>query len=171
MSHFTKEQLEEAVRDGVDLTGVDFANHPPGVGVQDIDLDAIVIPEARMSECILEGLDASGGGNYRGINLRGAQMAGVDMTGSDFTGATFDDADLTDCIMTGATFTRASFKRTLMANIVAAPATFIEADLGSADIRGADFTASDMRGASISLAWTSPMTKLKDTIFDDGTVP
>lgn len=174
MPHFTREQLEQAVREGRDLSGLDFTSdaHIEGVpSILDVDLNGIQIPEAKMNDSIFNGLELNSGGNYRGINLRGAQLVGCDMIASDFTDATFDDADLTGAIMTGSTFTRASFKRAVMVNVVANPATFIDADLSAADIQGADFRDSDMRGATISRAWTNAQTKLMGTIFDDGTVP
>ena len=172
MPHYSREALEQAVREGQDLSGLDFTvvqhTEPTLLG---IDMDAIAIPQARMSDSIFTGLELMAGGNYRGINLRGAKLTGVDMSGSDFTDANFDDADLTGAVMTNAIYTRASFRRTLMNSVVASPATFVEADLGSADIRGADFRNSNMRGASIAFAWTDNQTRLMGTIFDDGTVP
>ena len=172
MPHYSRDALEQAVREGQDLSNLDFTvDQHEDPSLFGIDLDGIQVPQAKMNDSTFTGLELMTGGNYRGINLRRAKMAGVDMTGSDFTDANFDDADLTGAVLTGATFTRASFKRTLLNGVVAIPATFVEADMDSADLRGADFTASDMRGVSIAVAWCDDGTDFTDTALEPKMMP
>lgn len=161
---WTRESVQEAVRQGRDLSNQDFS----GLDLSKLNLEGGRFAESRFTGCRLAGA------RLVRADLREAHLAGTDLTGADLTEAKLDGADFAKALLpgarlpgttlrwtdfsgatlTGADFSRASGKTCSFSEANLTQGRFREASLPSADfsgasLAGADFTDAQLQDASI----------------------
>src|SRR3954466_13455101 len=105
--------LQELVKDGVSLTGVDLA----GAFLQGVRLDKGTLIRS----------------NFHNADLRGSSLVSADLSDSDLTGANFRNATLTSAVLKDADLTDADLSGSNLQGV-----DLNDAKLDGADMRGAD---------------------------------
>jgi hypothetical protein len=105
--------LQELVKDGVSLTGVDLA----GAFLQGVRLDKGTLIRS----------------NFHNADLRGSSLVSADLSDSDLTGANFRNATLTSAVLKDADLTDADLSGSNLQGV-----DLNDANLDGADMRGAD---------------------------------